>query len=210
MDESTKKKALFFVLEGLDGSGKTTQVQKLSEKLRDEGYKVWVTCEPTKSPIGTVLRDILTGKMKADPRVVSALFATERLNHILEEDGILAHLNQGEVVISDRYYFSSYAYHSVEQDLEKIIGENAQNASILSPTATLFLDIHPEKAMERIHERQEEKELYENLERLTAIDQNYKKAFERLKGEETVVFVDAALPQEEVLHQLFLEVQRFL
>lgn len=205
-----KNKGLFFVLEGLDGSGKTSQVKKLSEKFQQEGYKTWVTCEPTTSPIGKVIRDILTGKTKADPRVVSSLFATDRLNHILEEQGILAHLEAGEVVISDRYYFSSYAYHSVEQELEKIIAENAQNASLLAPTATLFLEISPQKAMERIDVRNEEKELYENLERLTAIDENYKKAFALLKEKETVCTVDATLKEEDVTEQLWEAVQGFL
>lgn len=181
----------FFVFEGIDGSGKTTQINLLAQKLQDIVPHTHLTQEPTKSPLGLVLRDILTGKMDADPRVVSSLFATDRLNHILSEEGLLAQLAQGVTVLCDRYYFSSYAYHSVEQDMEKIILENSQNAQLLRPTATIYLDLSPDIAMERIEAGREQTELYESHHRLTMVRDNYFKAFQRLKEEETVLIFQA-------------------
>lgn len=201
------KTGLFFALEGIDGSGKSTQIKKLAEKISQEHPHLptpWKTHEPTSSPLGKHLRDILSGNYPADPRVVSALFATDRLQHILDpNEGILEAMEKGQTVLTDRYYFSSYAYHSVEQDLEKIIAENAQNAQILRPTATIYLDLSPQQAMERICKRQETPELYENLTRLQAVHDNYKKAFARLEKEETIILIQADQTDEQVAHDIW-------
>src|SRR5687767_4680396 len=108
------KKNLFLAFEGIDGSGKSTQVKKLAHKLAEEGHKVCTTCEPTTGPIGKMIRDIFNHRMEGDQRTIAALFAADRLEHLLnKQDGILKKLEEGYTVITDRYYFSSYAYHSV-------------------------------------------------------------------------------------------------
>lgn len=210
MTNPTPKQGLFFALEGLDGSGKTTQLTRLTQALTTHIEKTspqtpspWQTQEPTKSPIGIVLRDILTGKIKAPPPVVSALFATDRLHHILEENtGILARLSQGQTVLTDRYYFSSYAYHSVDQDLHKIIAENKQNADLLRPTATLYLDISPEQAMSRINENRDQTQIYESLDFLKKVHDNYHQAFHLLKDQEKIHIISATQSPEQVTEEL--------
>src|SRR5437870_3245745 len=105
------KKNIFIALEGIDGSGKSTQAKLLSDKMQKEGLKVYLTCEPTGSPIGSLIRNILKGKMEADHRVIAGLFVADRLEHLLHKtNGILKKLANDFTVITDRYYFSSYAY----------------------------------------------------------------------------------------------------
>ncbi|HAL81034.1 MAG TPA: dTMP kinase, partial [Mucilaginibacter sp.] len=113
------KKNLFIALEGIDGSGKSTQVKLLTEKLEQAGHKVYTTCEPTDSPIGKIIRDIFTHKMEADHRTIAGLFVADRLDHLLNKtNGIIKKLEEGYTVITDRYYFSSYAYQSTHMDLD--------------------------------------------------------------------------------------------
>ncbi|MBP9197347.1 MAG: dTMP kinase, partial [Saprospiraceae bacterium] len=101
-------KNLFIAFEGIDGSGKSTQVKLLAEYLAQSGHKVYTTFEPTDSRIGVMIRDIFNHRMEGDQRVIAALFAADRLNHLLNsQDGILKKLKEGYTVITDRYYFSS-------------------------------------------------------------------------------------------------------
>jgi len=102
----------FIVIEGIDGSGKTTQVKKIEKLLTHNDFHVHVTRECTDNPIGKLLRNLyLSGKRKCDERVINMLYAADRLDHITnEEDGMLNILNEGIHVLSDRYYLSSLAY----------------------------------------------------------------------------------------------------
>lgn len=212
MNQTSTPPYYFFAIEGLDGCGKTTQLSLLRDKLQANTQRtIYTTQEPTKSPIGLVLRQILTKQVEADPRVVSSLFATDRLHHILDaQDGLLSHLTQGDIVLSDRYYFSSYAYNSVDQPLEKIIAENKQNATLLRPTATLYLDLDPQIAMARIQASRESTDLYETLDYLTQVRENYLSAFDALQGEETIRIINANQSPQQVTNEIWSAVAPFL
>ena len=83
------KKNLFIAFEGIDGCGKSTQAKLLADKLEKAGHKIFLTCEPTESRIGTLIRDIFNHKMEADHRTIAGLFVADRLDHILNKrDGI--------------------------------------------------------------------------------------------------------------------------
>ncbi|MFI5196773.1 MAG: dTMP kinase, partial [Chitinophagales bacterium] len=113
------KHNLFIALEGTDGSGKSSQVKLLAEKLENAGHKVYATFEPTDGVIGSMVRNILRGGIKADNRTIAALFLADRLDHLLNEtNGIVKKLGEGYTVITDRYYFSSYAYHGTHMDMD--------------------------------------------------------------------------------------------
>ena len=87
---------LFIVVEGLDGSGKTTQIELLRDQLQGLGEACYLTSEPTDLPTGKLLRSILSGAINADPRTVAALFATDRIEHLFNaHTGILAKLAAG-------------------------------------------------------------------------------------------------------------------
>ena len=193
------EQGLFIAFEGIDGSGKSTQIDLLGKYLREMGKEVFVTCEPSDFRVGKMIREYLRGEIKGDNRVIAALFVADRLEHILDENnGMLKKRNEGAVVLTDRYYFSSYAYQSVDMPMEWIINANSEAAKLMRPDATIFLDISPEAAMERIRKGREETELFENKERLRATREKYFEAFERLKNSEKVEIVNADRPAEEI------------
>src|SRR5471030_3248312 len=146
------KKNFFIAFEGIDGSGKSTQVKLLKEKLEATGLKVYVTCEPTDSPMGKMIREIFSHKIEADHRTIAALFVADRLDHLLNKtNGILKKLEEGYTVITDRYYFSSYAYQSPYMDLNWVIQANSLSADLLRPDLNIYIDISPELSIERLN-----------------------------------------------------------
>lgn len=191
--EAQKKRGCFLAFEGIDGSGKSTQIELLRQRLAEETIPCVFTREPTDGAIGRLLRRILTGEERSDPRVVPLVFAADRVDHLLNgEHGILRELERGVSVVTDRYYFSSYAYQSVDVPMEQIIALNAQCAELLRPTATVFIDLDPEAALERITQNRGQTELFETGERLTATRAKYFEAFDRLRDTETVLVFDGA------------------
>ena len=198
------KKGKFIVFEGIDGSGKSTQIRLLAERLNKNGTKCIETREPTDSPVGSLIHQIMTGRMSADNRVIACLFAADRVDHLLNEtDGILEKINSGITVISDRYYFSSYAYHGVDLDMDWVINTNSVSSDILRPDATIFMDISAKTAMERITSGRDHIELYEKEERLNAVREKYFEAFEKLKNDEKVYIVDASKSAEDISEEIW-------
>ncbi len=186
-----KNRGKFIVFEGIDGSGKSTQIELLAKNLENRGIECRQTLEPTFGMVGEVLHDILSGKKVADPKVTASLFVADRLDHILNnEDGVLKSLNEGKTVICDRYYFSSYAYQSVEVPRDWVIAANRLAAETLRPDAVVFIDISAECAMDRISKNRETVELYENRERLAKVREGYLSAFELMKNDEKIFIVD--------------------
>lgn len=189
----------FFALEGIDGSGKSTQLPLLARRLEALGRPCVQTREPTGGPMGTLLRQVLTGQVDCDSRVVAPLFVADRLDHLLRKgDGLLALVEGGTDVLCDRYYFSSYAYQSVDLPLEWVIGANRPCADLLRPDATLFLDVDPELALERIARGRDHTELFETRERLTRTREQYFRAFEAEKERERILILPGDLPPEEL------------
>ena len=206
--EQPKNKGIFIAFEGIDGSGKSTQIRLLSDRLKAKGIRCYVTREPTDSPIGSLIHQIMTGRISADNRVIASLFAADRADHLLNQtDGICRQIDNGITVITDRYYFSSYAYHSVDMDMDWVISANSICADILRPTITVFLDIPVEEALDRIRRDRFHTELYEKEERLKSVRTNYFKAFEKLKAEEKVSIIDAVGKAEEVSDRIWEAVQ---
>lgn len=124
-------KGNFIAFEGIDGSGKSTQIRLLSERMKAEGICCYTTMEPTDSPIGSLIHQIMTGRIKTDNKVIAALFAADRLDHLLNDvDGIVHKINEGITVLTDRYYFSSYAYHSVDMPMDWVIKANEQSSNL--------------------------------------------------------------------------------
>src|SRR5687768_16155904 len=161
------KKNLFIAFEGLDGSGKSTQVKLLSDRLKKEGLKVYATFEPTDSPIGSVIKNIFKHRIEADHRTIAALFVADRLDHLLNKtNGILKKLEEGYTVISDRYYFSSYAYHGTHMSMDWVIEANSLSADLLRPDLNIYIDISPEVSMKRLNNGRSSTELYETTEKI--------------------------------------------
>jgi dTMP kinase len=205
------KKNLFIALEGLDGSGKSTQTKLLAEKLKEQGVKVHTTSEPTTSRIGSILKDIFKHKMEADHRTIAALFVADRLDHLLNKtDGIVKKLEEGYTVICDRYYFSSYAYQGTHLDMDWVIEANSLSADILRPDLNIFIDVSPDTSMKRVNRSRPSTELYETVENLENVRKNFFEAFEKLKGEEIVFITEGNRSPDLIANDIWKEVSRIM
>lgn len=192
----------FIVFEGIDGSGKSTHAVLLKERLESEGYKVYLTREPTDGEAGVLLRRLLTGKADLPEQAIAGLFMTDRIDHILNaKTGILRHVEEGEIVISDRYYFSSFAYNGSYAPMEWVIELNRLAMETLRPDLTVFMDIQPEAFLSRIESRGTT-ERYEKTEVLKKVRDNYFKAFSLLP-EEKVAVVDNGRALEEAAEEVY-------
>ena len=201
---------MFIALEGIDGSGKSTQTAMLREYMKKCGRHVHETREPSDLRIGRMIRQYLTGELKADNRVIAALFVADRLEHILDaEQGLLKKRNDGYDIITDRYYFSSYAYQSVDMPMDWIINANSAAAELMKPDVTIFIDITPEAAMSRISANREGTELFETTDRLRATRDKYFEAFKKLRDSENVVIIDGSGDAETVHGLIVKTVEKF-
>ena len=202
-------KGKFIVFEGIDGSGKSTHARLLKERLEAQGHRVWLTREPTDGEAGLLLRRCLTGASDLPEKAIAGLFMTDRLDHILRpSEGILAHLEKGEIVLCDRYYFSSFAYNSMFAPMDWIIEINRFAREALRPDLTLFLDIPPESFASRMTDRGE-RERYEKTETLRRVRDNYMQAFAALPDEK-VVIVDNARPIEQAAAEVLSLAEKVL
>ena len=203
------KKNLFIAFEGIDGSGKSTQVKMLTEKLKEEGYLVYSTFEPTDSPIGSLIRNIFNHSIEADHRTIAGLFVADRLDHLLnKKNGILKKMEEGYTVITDRYYFSSYAYHGAHMSLDWVIEANALSAELLRPDINIYIDLTPDLCMERLTRSRSLIELFETTENLRNVRAVYMKAFEKLKSKENIFITEGNRSPEEIATDIWNEVAR--
>ena len=189
-------KAVFIVLEGIDGCGKSTQIARLSASLAARGRNVAVTAEPTNSPAGKRLRAALSGKEPVSDSELALLFTYDRLGHNLAPDGIKALLASGKDVISDRYYYSTLAYQGSVTDFEWVRAMNCDCPDIRRPDLCVFLDLSPDAALARIGARGEKTEIFEKRDTLTLVRNTFFSVFDRLS--DRVAVVDAEGTPDEV------------
>ncbi len=199
----------FIVFEGIDGSGKSTQIQNILKKFKAQGIKFYTTFEPTDGPVGYLIRQMLTGKIKTDQRTIASLFAADRTDHLTnQKNGIKQKIDHGQMVLCDRYYFSSYAYHAQYIDLDWVIHLNSLNAEILKPDLTIFIDVDPDICIERIKLSRSQFEMYEKIDVMKKVRTNYFKAFEILKDKEKIVVVDGNKSLQKVEDSIINEINK--
>ncbi|MES1214862.1 MAG: dTMP kinase [Bacteroidota bacterium] len=205
------KKNYFIAFEGIDGSGKSTQVKLLSEKLAQSGLKVYSTFEPTDSPIGSMIRSIFRGQMEADHKTIAALYLADRLNHLSNKaNGLLKKMEEGFTVITDRYYFSSYAYHGAHMSLDWVIKANSLCADLLRPDLTIFIDLPPEISVQRLHSDRSMIELYEDLDNLKKVREKYFESFDMLKQEEKIFITNGNRSSDDIFTDIWNKVNGIL
>ncbi|MBQ9132267.1 MAG: dTMP kinase [Clostridia bacterium] len=189
----------FIVFEGIDGAGKTTQIELLEKQLQMQGRRVYRTAEPTESVTGGLLRDALSGVSGRTACEMAALFTLDRIFHNVNPvNGIEKMLADGVDVICDRYYYSSMAYQGSETDEEWVSRMNLDCPQIRRPDVCIFLDLTPEQSMERITRNRVTQEIYETADRLTRVRNQFYRVFERLQSTDRVCIVNAARPIEEI------------
>ena len=195
----------FIVFEGIDGAGKSTQVNLLTEKLVSLGYDVVLTAEPTTLPSGKALRQALSGKDKKSECEMATMFVLDRIAHNIDkESGIVPLCEQGKIVISDRYYYSTLAYQGHSTDYEWVKKMNLSCPDIKHPDLCIYLDLLPEQSLARIKARNEEVEIYENLEKLTKVRNTFLSVIEDLKNDgEKIFVVNADRSIEDISDEIF-------
>lgn len=194
------KKGLFIVLEGLDGSGKSTQAKLLAEYMRSLGRKVFETSEPTETGLGGMVRDGLGGEHPRSSAELAAMFAADRVAHNASpKSGIKRYLAEGTDVICDRYYYSSLAYQGVDGDFQWVADMNLNCPEITKPDVCVFFDLDPKKCFEHLKKGRAHFEIYEENEKIIAETRSrYNRVFELLAGRDRIVKIESSGSPEEI------------
>lgn len=182
----------FIVIEGIDGTGKSTVCRRAAAELTADGLDVEVTAEPTHEGIGALIRSGAAGPVSQ--RAESLLFAADRCEHT---DRILRAVEEGRVVICDRYYPSTVAYQSAALE-----GDSADREWLMDvcrpfigvPDAVILLDMDPEASMARVGARGAEGSKFEDVRFLCQVRAEYL----RLAEERGFAVVDASRPEDDV------------
>jgi dTMP kinase len=197
------------VLEGIDGSGTTTQLGLLAEHLRSCGRQVLPTREPSDGPIGRLLRGILLGQHHTegntplDGRAMALLFAADRRDHLTRE--IEPALAAGSDVVSDRYVLSSLAYQAVETDRSWVEG---LADGIRIPDLTVLLDVPIVVAAERRRRAGRPTERYDADWTQQRVAENYRRIASETGRWGKVAILDASGPSQEVHQAVVAEIER--
>lgn len=186
------RQGFFICVEGLDGCGKTTQTKLLVKKLRKMGYEAVYTAEPSRGKIGRFIRRYcLHGEKRVSSVVEALLFAADRYEHV--ENEIVPVLENGKIVVSDRYVYSSLAYQGaagLSLDWIRKINQHA-----LAPNLAIYIDVTPEIVVKRLKPK---KSVMENFETQCKVREVYMKFVEN--GE--LVKVDGNKPKREVAKEI--------
>jgi dTMP kinase len=201
---ATSARGKFIVLEGIDGSGTTTQLDRAVSHVQRLGQIAVATREPSAGPIGRLLRDALLGRLTMPDgaamagRTMALLFAADRIDHLQRE--IDPQLAAGATVISDRYLLSSLAYQAEEADREWVAG---LARGILRPDLTILLDLPVEVAARRRKAAGRPVERYDADSFLAKVSANYR-AFAR--QDSSTVIVDGGGTKDEVTNAVCREI----
>jgi dTMP kinase len=195
-----KNRGCFIVFEGIDGGGKSTQIQMLADFFKVEGYDVDLHMEPTQEAIGNLLWIYIRSKDRSfTPETEALLFAADRIEH---GKAIQKVIEEGKIIISDRYVHSSLAYQGAAgvdvQWLKSI------NIHALKPDLVILLDIDPEKSLERVSDRS--KTIFEESEYLKRVQIEYL----RYKEAGELLVVDAAQPKKDVHAEILGHIKKLL
>jgi dTMP kinase len=165
-------KGKFIVVEGLDGSGKSSQVDLLIDFLKERGKDVIVTREPTmESESGRKIKQALKKEIVVEPLELQKLYVQDRKEHL--ENKVIPALKSGKFVVSSRYAFSTFAYgYSDGLDVDLLV---KLNNKFLLPDLTIVINVNPESCVARIDGRGTPKELFEKKEKLEKVNEIYKK-----------------------------------
>jgi dTMP kinase len=205
--------SLFITLEGPEGSGKSSVMEKVYERLLSEGYEIVKTREPGGTPIGEQIRNVILNQdnTKMDIRTECLLFAASRRQHLVEK--IWPSLKQGKLVFCDRYLDSSLAYQGYARKLgiDNVLNVNLFATENTYPDLTLFFDVAPEIGLERInknHNREVNRLDVEKLEFHKNVYQGYITLLNMYP--ERIKRIDASKPFNEVVEDTYNLIKGYL
>ncbi|MDP2712377.1 MAG: dTMP kinase [Solirubrobacteraceae bacterium] len=209
MTDERPPRGRFVVFEGLDGSGTTTQVARLGERLSELGRSVELTKEPSNGPLGAVLRQAIEGRLRLDPTAMALAFAADRADHLFNEhNGIVGLLERGHWVLCDRYVLSSLAYQPSEQIGADWLEE--ANAFAIAPDMTVFVDVDVATCMQRISARSAADELFHQDDHLARVRANYHRVLSDGPALGELLVVDGSGPIEDVEEEIWRGVKERL
>lgn len=195
-----KERGLFICIEGLDASGKTTHARRLVWNLQKRGFEAIYTTEPSAGEIGKFIRKYVLQRRKRVPSVVEALlFAVDRVDHVEKE--IKPALQEGKIVVSDRYVYSSLAYQGAAGLDIKWIEEI--NELALPSDLAIYIDVPAEVVVRRLRGR---RSVMERLE----IQRKVREVYMRLVKNGSLIPVDGNRPRDEVSKDVLTIVLDFL
>ncbi len=203
--EATSR-SCFIALEGIDGSGTTTQLARLTAHLRGLGRRVHATREPSDGPVGRLIREILLGGHRGtdgaevDGRAMALLFAADRRDHLRRE--IEPALAAGIDVVTDRYLLSSLAYQAEEAERDWVAG---LARAVRPPDLTLLLDVPVSVAAARRHAAGRSTERYDEDGFQARVAANYRQL---ASGDPGIVVLDGSGPVDAVADAIAREVAK--
>ena len=194
-----QKRGAFIVIEGLDGSGKTTQARLLVQKMQSSHNAIYTT-EPSRGKIGSFIRErCLYEEKRLDSAVEALLFAADRVEHVQNE--VIPALNEGQLVVSDRYLYSSLAYQgSAGLNIDWI---DAINKHALKPDLAVFIDVAPEIVLKRLNRKKSVMETVETQKKVREI-------YMKFVANGALIRIDGDMPINEVPEALHTRVLKFL
>jgi len=181
-------------LEGIDGCGKSTQCKLLMEKFQKENENVVILKEPTDGKYGQKLWEMLKGQREATTEEILDLFVKDRREHVDEK--IKPALDDGKIVLMDRYYYSTIAYQAAAGiDVERI---RKDNEFAPKPDIVLIFDLPVDLAMERVrgHSVADAFEKEEHLEKV-------RKAYLNLEDDPLVRIIDSTRTPEDIFAEVW-------
>jgi dTMP kinase len=194
--------SMFITFEGGEGSGKSTVLKKVVEKLNADGYQTVTTREPGGTPIAEEIRSVILDKANTamDPRTEALLYAASRRQHLVEK--VWPALKEGKIVLCDRFLDSSLAYQGGARGLgiDNVLAINMFATEGTYPDLTLLFDLEPEKGLQRIAENKGREVNRLDLEKLT-FHKQVRAAFHELakRYSDRYVIIDASQPLDKVV-----------
>ena len=185
---------MFIAIEGIDGSGKTTQANRLAEMLRRDGFDALTTKEHTDGIIGKEIQRVLEHKEKVDALTLQIMFVADRSDHVHKYADIIN--DRSKFLITDRYLYSTIAYGTAAGVSNEYLVE--LNSVFPVPDALFIILIDPIIAMKRIDRDsgRSSRELFEKEEFLDDVQANYKKF-------KNATFIDGEMPADEITQIMY-------
>ncbi|MBQ1879327.1 MAG: dTMP kinase [Candidatus Enteromonas sp.] len=205
--------SLFITFEGGEGSGKSSVMKEVAKRLAADGYEIIETREPGGTPIAEQIRNVILDKAntKMDARTEALLYAASRRQHLVEK--VWPALEEGKIVMSDRFLDSSLAYQGVARGLgvDNVLNVNLFATEGKYPDLTLFFDIEPELGLARIAANKGREVNRLDLEALS-FHHMVRNAFLDLSKRyaDRYVKIDASKTFEEVIEDAYQEIKKRL
>lgn len=204
---------VFITFEGGEGSGKTTIASLVKEQLEKEGYQVVLTREPGGVDIAEEIRNVILDvkNTNMDKKTEALLYAASRRQHLVEK--VIPALNQGAIVICDRFIDSSLVYQGLARgiDIDEVYEMNLFATENILPERTIFFDIQPELGMQRIamnKDREVNRLDMENMDFHYKVYQGYLQICDKYPNR--IVKVDASQSIENVFDQVIGKIREVL